>query len=252
MVMALGVVAMLSACGGNGGSSDINQTIPITTKEILPTCSIAEGVPLTNSQLTVHIVCKGGNINIDQATVTVDGQLKNLDFTGSSINDYIGFRNLQGNKVYKAELEVIVGGETLTDSVSIRTKKTPTPSPTPVNTTPVSTPTMKTPTPSPTPVNKTPVSTPTIAMASQTVNDNGGAISTALPAPTVTGVVAGAVYSIVSDPTGGMLTIDSSTGAMSWFGNLFSDTTYSIDIKVTNTDGGTATATFSLTVINNG
>ena len=95
------------------------------------------------------------------------------------------------------------------------------------------------------------ISSPTISLANQTVNDNGGGLATNLPAPTVTGVTAGAVYSIVSDPTGGKLTINASTGVATWSGNLTSPGTYSITIKVTNTDGGTSSTTFTLTVLNN-
>ena len=94
-------------------------------------------------------------------------------------------------------------------------------------------------------------STPTIAMANQTVNDNGGFLSTALPAPTVTGIQPSAVYSIVADPTAGMLTINASTGVMTWLGNLVGPGSYNITVQVANPDGGTASVTFVLTVINN-
>lgn len=92
---------------------------------------------------------------------------------------------------------------------------------------------------------------PTIAMANQSVNDNAGVVSTNLPTPTVTKVVSGAVYSIVSDPTGGKLTINASTGIATWNGDLGADTNYSITIKVTNPDGGTSSTTFTLSVIDN-
>jgi len=96
-----------------------------------------------------------------------------------------------------------------------------------------------------------PVSTPTIAMADQTVNDWGGGAFTNLPAPTVTGVEAGATYSIVSDPTGGMLTIDAVTGVMTWSGNVLGNQSYIITEKVTNPDGGTDSVTFTLYVTDN-
>ncbi|MDX9796536.1 MAG: Ig domain-containing protein [Arcobacteraceae bacterium] len=92
---------------------------------------------------------------------------------------------------------------------------------------------------------------PTIAMANQSVNDGGGAGSVDLPAPSVTKVVSGAVYSIVSDPTGGKLTINAGTGVATWNGDLGADTNYSITIKVTNPDGGTNSTTFTLTVVDN-
>ena len=93
------------------------------------------------------------------------------------------------------------------------------------------------------------ISSPTISMADQTVNDNGGGLATDLPAPTVTGVTAGAVYSIVTGTTG--LTINSSTGVMTYNNDLFANTNFSITIKVTNTDGGTNSTTFTLTVLDN-
>lgn len=97
-----------------------------------------------------------------------------------------------------------------------------------------------------------PISTPTISLANQSVNDGGGLGSVDLPAPTVSNVAVGAVYSIVGDPTGGKLTINASTGVATWDGNLGSDTDYSITIKVVNPDTGTSTTTFTLTVIDNG
>lgn len=96
------------------------------------------------------------------------------------------------------------------------------------------------------------ISSPTISMADQSVNDNGGAVPTDLPAPSVSGVTAGAVYSIVGDTTSGKLTINSSTGVMTWNGDVGTNTDYSITIKVTNTDGGNSSTTFTLTVVDNG
>jgi hypothetical protein len=95
------------------------------------------------------------------------------------------------------------------------------------------------------------ISTPTISMADQTVLDNGGAISTDLPAVTVTGVEAGAVYSLVADPTAGKLTINSTTGVMTWNGDVNGNQVYSITVKITNPDGGNASVTFTLNVTNN-
>jgi len=93
---------------------------------------------------------------------------------------------------------------------------------------------------------------PTIAMATQTIDDNGGAFSTALPAPTVTKVVSGAIYSIVSDPTGGKLTINAGTGVATWDGNIGGgNQSYSITIKVVNPDGGNSSVTFTLNVNDN-
>nr|WP_321266152.1 cadherin repeat domain-containing protein [uncultured Sulfurimonas sp.] len=95
------------------------------------------------------------------------------------------------------------------------------------------------------------ISTPTISLADQTVNDNGGGLATDLPAPTVSGVNAGAVYSITTGVAG--LTINASTGVMTYDKNLDSNTneSHSITIKVTNTDGGTSSTTFTLNIVDN-
>jgi len=95
------------------------------------------------------------------------------------------------------------------------------------------------------------ISTPTISLAAQTVNDNGGFLSTALPAPTVTWVVTWAVYSIVADPTWGALTINTTTWVATYNWNLWINTNYNITIKVTNPDWWNKSVTFVLTVINN-
>lgn len=95
------------------------------------------------------------------------------------------------------------------------------------------------------------ISTPTISMTDQTVDDNGGFVPTDLPAPTVTGVVAGAVYSIVANPDAVKISINSSTGVITWSGNLGAPADYTINLKVVNPDGGTSTTTFNLHVNNN-
>ena len=94
------------------------------------------------------------------------------------------------------------------------------------------------------------ISTPTISLANQAVDDNGGFASTDLPAPSVTGVNGGAVYSITSGATG--LSINSSTGVMTYNGDVIGNQIYNITIKVTNTDGGNSSTTFTLTVVDNG
>ena len=95
-------------------------------------------------------------------------------------------------------------------------------------------------------------SSPTISLDDQSVNDNGGGRPTDLPAPTVTGVVADATYSIVTGTTG--LSINGSTGVMTYDYNLNVGgvTNYTITIKVTNPDGGSAQTSFTLSVTDNG
>jgi len=88
-----------------------------------------------------------------------------------------------------------------------------------------------------------------ISLADQSVNDNGGGLATNLPAPTVNNVDAGAVYSIVTGTTG--LTINSSTGVMTYDNDVNGNQNFSITIKVTNPDGGNSSTTFTLTVLDN-
>ena len=108
-----------------------------TEKQKMPTCYIKKGTPLTDSMITVHVRCKNGNIPIDEATVTLDGTVKDVAYKGVYFSDYIGFRNLQPDTSYKATLEVLVGGKTIKKSVKIKTREekvlaTPTPTPTPI------------------------------------------------------------------------------------------------------------------------
>lgn len=107
-----------------------------TEEQVMPQCYIAEGTPKTDSSVVVHVKCRNGNIPIDEASVRVDGKTKSVDYVQVDINDYIGFQDLQPDTLYKVQLEVVVGGETITKSVKIRTNKevvkaTPTPTPTP-------------------------------------------------------------------------------------------------------------------------
>lgn len=96
------------------------------------------------------------------------------------------------------------------------------------------------------------ISTPTInAIATQNVNDNGGGLATTLLTVSGTNINAGAVFSIVADPTAGGLTINSSTGVLIYDANINGFQTYSITVKVLNTDGGSDTETFTLNVTDN-
>lgn len=91
------------------------------------------------------------------------------------------------------------------------------------------------------------------AIATQNVNDNGGGLATTLLTVSGTDIQAGAVFSIVADPTSGGLTINSSTGVLVWDKDLISGgvTPYTITIKVVNPDGGSDTETFTLNVTDN-
>ena len=149
---------LLVSCGSSGTKEeskieDTNTTIqavspeptPVaqTEKQKIPTCYIKKGTPLTDSMITVHVRCKNGNIPIDEATVTLDGTVKDVAYKGVYFSDYIGFRNLQPDTSYKATLEVLVGGKTIKKSVKIKTREekvlvTPTPTPTPIVDTPPS------------------------------------------------------------------------------------------------------------------
>jgi len=96
------------------------------------------------------------------------------------------------------------------------------------------------------------VSTPVIdVIPTQNVDDNGGFVATSLLTVSGTDINVGAVYSIVNDPTSGGLTINSNTGEIVWDRDIGINQTYSITVKVENTDGGIDTETFTLNVTNN-
>lgn len=96
------------------------------------------------------------------------------------------------------------------------------------------------------------ISSPTInAIATQNVNDNGGGLATTLLTVSGTNINTGAVFSIVADPTGGGLTINSSTGELIYDKDVNGNQTYSITVKVLNTDSGSDTETFTLNVTDN-
>ena len=124
------LLSLVLAIALTGCNSDKKQeatteenTTTIEQNLTLPTCAIGQGVPTTQSMVTVHVRCKEGNTPIDEATVTVDGTTKPVEYKGTGFSDYIGFRNLQPDRSYKATLEVIVGGETIKKSVKVRTKR---------------------------------------------------------------------------------------------------------------------------------
>lgn len=98
-------------------------------------------------------------------------------------------------------------------------------------------------------------SAPTISMEDQTIDDNGGFISTELPAPTVTNLESGAVYSFVNNSPCtyecDYITIDSATGVITWDGDINPSKSYDINLTVTNPDGGKASTTFTLYVTDN-
>lgn len=92
----------------------------------------------------------------------------------------------------------------------------------------------------------------TISINNQTVNDNGGSGGHVYTptASDVTGVKPNAVYSLINDQTSGRLTIVPSTGSMTWSGDTIGNQ-FEVTIRVTNPDGGTASTTFTLDVIDN-
>jgi len=87
--------------------------------------TIKEGVPLTDAMLTVHVQCNGGNVKISEAFVNIGGNVLpvTISLDKLSINDYIGFRNLQEDKSYIVKLEVISGDTVITEKMTIKTKQ---------------------------------------------------------------------------------------------------------------------------------
>lgn len=126
MIGTLGLISMLSACGHNDKKVDeepISTNVPPSTSgATLPNCIIKENLAKTHTRITVHMVCKDGDIVIDSASVTLDNVVKNIEYSDVSINDYVGFENLNPDTKYTATYLVIVGGESLEGSLDIRTK----------------------------------------------------------------------------------------------------------------------------------
>jgi len=240
MLMALGLVAVLTACGGNSGTnSDENQTTPTEATETTTGTNTTNFVfeNRTNAELdtfyitntvTIIGITEAITVKTNNGTLIVNGV--DTDVAEYSVNagDTVAVR-VRSSGSYSTTITTRVQAQGLEDFFAITTKAD-----------------------TPTPPVVTPISTPTISMANQTVNDDGGGFANPVGTPIVTGVNAGAVYSLTANPYGANLTINSSTGAMTWQGDLFSDTTETIGVKVLNTDGGTDTTTFSLTVIDNG
>lgn len=155
-LLALLLAGTFIGCGSSNDTEvkdDTNTSAPEVPKEEttppvqeqnqkMPTCYIKEGTPKTDSFIVVHAKCKNGNIPIDEAKVTLDNTVKSVAYKGVYFSDYIGFDNLQPSTMYKAVLEVLVGGKMIKERVKIKTRKeevvvTPTPTPTPeLNTAP--------------------------------------------------------------------------------------------------------------------
>lgn len=96
------------------------------------------------------------------------------------------------------------------------------------------------------------VSTPILTtIATQNVDDNGGGLATSILTVSGTNINTGAVFSIVSDPTSGGLTINATTGALTYDADVVGNKVYSITVKILNTDGGSDTVTFTLNVTDN-
>jgi len=245
MLMVIGALLMLVACGGgNGGSDTATTTATTETTETTTTgttnlaFSNIDNAELDTDYTTnvVTIVGVDGTVTVktNNGSIVVNGVDKGVSEFDVYNGDTVAIK-VRSSGSYSTAITVRVTAGEDVDFFGVTTKAEDVVAPPPV-------------TPSP-----TPVSTPTISMAAQTVDDWGGGQSTDLPAPTVTGVVTNAVYSIVGDPTGGKLTINSSTGVATWLGDIGpTSVDYSITIKVVNPDGGTSSTTFNLHVNNNG
>ena len=94
-----------------------------TESTAIPKCYISEGTPKTETGITVHAVCKGGNTPIDAAHISMNGIEKNIDISGTGINDYLGYGDLKANTEYTVTFSVEVGGKTIEESVTIKTKE---------------------------------------------------------------------------------------------------------------------------------
>ena len=86
-------------------------------------CQLTESEPCASSScIKVHAVCSGGTMPIDEAYITLDTQYKPVAFTGSNLDAFISFGNLQPSSTYKSELTVVVDGETIQESLMVSTR----------------------------------------------------------------------------------------------------------------------------------
>lgn len=95
---------------------------------------------------------------------------------------------------------------------------------------------------------ETPTSTPQInSLWTITIDDDGGLTVRSVGTVSWTNINTWAVYSIVNDPSS-WLSINSSTWVMTWQWNEWWNQSFTITIKVKNTDGWEDTETFTLNV----
>lgn len=85
----------------------------------------------------------------------------------------------------------------------------------------------------------------------QLIHDMNGSEATYLPAPSGSNILPNAIYSIVVKPTEPFLTVNSSTGIITWYGNIDENTSYDVNLTVTNPDSSADTISFAIFVIDN-
>lgn len=108
MVMTLGAVAMLTACGGSSTDSSDDTTCTLTQ------VSVAE------TNMTVNAQCSS-NVNINTATVTADSVVKTPTIAGTSIDENITFTNLQTGTLYPVVLDVVAGVDVVSTTLNVST-----------------------------------------------------------------------------------------------------------------------------------
>ena len=91
---------------------------------------------------------------------------------------------------------------------------------------------------------------PLVPLKNPVVYDNNGTLPTNL-VPTGKNILSGAIYSLIETPLTKMLTIHSTTGVITWYGNIDKDTSYDVNLTVTNPDSSADTISFVIFVINN-
>jgi len=117
-MLYLCIILLLAGCSNSNKTAD-----ETSSSQVKPQCQLTESEPcISSSCIKVHAVCSGGTVPIEEAYITLDTQHKPVAFEGDNIDTFISFGNLQPNSTYKAELTVIVDGDTIQESLMVSTR----------------------------------------------------------------------------------------------------------------------------------
>ena len=104
MLMALGMIAVLTACDDD--DKKVEETPPAVVT-VAPTCTLVQGLPTGYGMGVLDVLCSG--------ELSIDGVIIAVKFVAgaTSIKSSVVFSNLQPEHTYKGELNVVADGEPL-------------------------------------------------------------------------------------------------------------------------------------------